>query len=461
MKTAQHPVATDHPEYDDLMYVVSRVRDCVAGQQTIKAEKTKYLPPIGSAEDYAGYLERALFYNATGRTLLGLDGALSMSPPTITFDLSNETIATFVAQVDQLPLTAEQLESSRACLLISRGVNDDLPSCSLWFSESIVNWKMEMRNGMPELVLLVLETAEDAGGLYEHKVVKVRYSYYIQDGVCWQEKFLYVDDVWVSAEKEIVRAAGGAAFSYIPAMIVGATGLNQPYIERPVLADLADVNISHYHNSADLEHGRHWTALPTAWASGFPTHDASGAVVKFVVGGKSAWITEQPGAQCGYLEFSGAGLSHLAEGLREKQAMMAVQGARILEEAKAAGESAETIRQRLVGEKSILRRIAVTGSQAKTWAIKELVRWQLATDIDGSYEINADFLSQSMDAGMLSTLVAALQSDAISYSTFFAALKNGGIIPDGRTLEDEKLEIEQNPRQKEPFQGGFGGGFGS
>jgi hypothetical protein len=460
----KHPVSINHPKYDSLMKVVERVRDCVAGQPRVKEQRTKYLPMMGSAEDYDAYLERAMFYNATGRTLLGLDGALNMAAPSITFDLENPIIAHFVNQVHSLQLVPEQLESSRACLLISRGDGDALPSCSLWFAESIVNWKMRTVNGLPELKLLVLETSEASSGVFDHNDTRVRYAYTINElGLCTQQQFLFVDDDWIATDApQVVMSAGGRELTYIPAIIVGATAINQLYIERPVLADLADINLSHYMNSADLEHGRHWTALPTAWASGFPTHDTSGAVVKFVVGGKSAWITEQQGAACGYLEFTGAGLGHLAEGLRDKQAMMAVQGARILEEAKAAGEAADTIRQRLIGEKSVLRRIAITASEAKTWAIRELVKWQLpVTEVEGSYEVNADFLTSAMDSGMLATLVSALQSDAISYSTFFHALKNGGLIPEGRTLDDEKKEIEENPQRKDPFEGGssFGGGW--
>ena len=54
--------------------------------------------------------------------------------------------------------------------------------------------------------------------------------------------------------------------------------------------------------TTDYKHGMHFTALPTAWVSGFPKDDP------LRMGANAAWVTETPGATAGFLEFKGDGL---------------------------------------------------------------------------------------------------------------------------------------------------------
>ena len=49
-------------------------------------------------------------------------------------------------------------------------------------------------------------------------------------------------------------------------MVRGIRG--RMWIEVP-LEDIIAVNLDHYRLDADFKHGLHFTALPTAWVSGF------------------------------------------------------------------------------------------------------------------------------------------------------------------------------------------------
>ena len=42
-----------------------------------------------------------------------------------------------------------------------------------------------------------------------------------------------------------------------------------PHVDKLPLADIIAVNLDHYRLNADYKHGLHFTALPTAWVSGF------------------------------------------------------------------------------------------------------------------------------------------------------------------------------------------------
>ena len=63
-----------------------------------------------------------------------------------------------------------------------------------------------------------------------------------------------------------------------------------PDVDRMPLNDLMVLNLDHYRLDADFKHGLHYTALPTAWVSGF---DKSATLR---IGSSTAWVSETPGA---------------------------------------------------------------------------------------------------------------------------------------------------------------------
>src|SRR5690606_39611377 len=70
-----------HPDYIRSAPLWRKVRDACAGEDAIKAAGELYLPdPSSDRADpharrrYGRYLERAVYFNATGRTLQGLVG---------------------------------------------------------------------------------------------------------------------------------------------------------------------------------------------------------------------------------------------------------------------------------------------------------------------------------------------------------------------------------------------------
>src|SRR5206468_661127 len=134
---------------------------------------------------------------------------------------------------------------------------------------------------------------------------------------------------------------------FIPFTFVGATSLS-PNVDKPPLLDLVEVNLSHYRSSADLEHGRHYTALPTPWVSGMRPDS------NLRIGAGVAWVLEDPTAKAGMLEFTGQGLQALEKALESKEKQMAVLGARLLEMQPRLQETAEAVRLRHNGDAATL-----------------------------------------------------------------------------------------------------------
>jgi hypothetical protein len=75
----------------------------------------------------------------------------------------------------------------------------------------------------------------------------------------------------------------GKPLEHIPFVFHGPTH-SLPHVDKLPLADIIAVNLDHYRLNADYKHGLHFTALPTAYLSGF---DKKGS---FPIGSSAAWV---------------------------------------------------------------------------------------------------------------------------------------------------------------------------
>ena len=77
------PVNSTHPDYDASAVDWSRARDVLAGEDAVKAGGEKYLPRLDSQtdEEFAAYVERASYFNASARTSEAYLGLMFRRPP--------------------------------------------------------------------------------------------------------------------------------------------------------------------------------------------------------------------------------------------------------------------------------------------------------------------------------------------------------------------------------------------
>src|SRR5512137_1344943 len=77
------PVNSTHPDYDAALPAWLRARDVLAGEDAVKAGGEKYLPRLDSQseDEFAAYVKRASFFNATARTCEAYLGLVFRRPP--------------------------------------------------------------------------------------------------------------------------------------------------------------------------------------------------------------------------------------------------------------------------------------------------------------------------------------------------------------------------------------------
>ena len=454
-------VDTKHKEYTENYEAWERCEHAAEGQDEIHEYGVKYLPRLSGQNDdeYFAYKQRALYYNATARTIDGLTGMLFMKPETIEAPAAMDSI---IADVTMGGLSLHQFAEviSEEVITIGRcGVLVDYPPivnavtlaqaqaqgarpyATMYDAESIINWKTGRINNVEQLTLVVLEEENEIP--VDEFESKCEPQWRVLDLVnnAYRQRIFRKDKrgEFILVE-EIYPQINGRVINKIPFEFFSVRD-NSPCVDKPPLLDLVDVNLSHYRTTADYEHGLHFTGLPTPVVTGYYSDDKSASLR---IGSGTAWLLPDPQSKAFYLEFTGQGLGELREALRSKEAMMATLGARILAPEKRAAEAAQTANIHRSSENSVLASIAQSISVGLTHVMEWLRDWSNVTG-DVKVELNRDFIPNSMTAQDVDSLVKSWQSGAISHETLFENLVAGDIIAQKVSFDDEMERIATRP----------------
>lgn len=465
------PVDSKHREYKANEIAWQRCRDTIDGEDAVKKQSTVYLPSLGGTggTEYGAYKQRALFFGATSRTVQGLQGAVFRKDYTLEYPESKkpllEDVTEEASNVDVLlrNTVREVLEVGRTGFLVDVSSDDEgvesFAYVAQYKAENIINWRSERINGAQTLVMVALTEMYDdpnAGDADEYnpaEKTQVRILSLIPRARASDdpkaEGMVYKQDVYRKNDKDrwdihetVFPDNKGLQFDYIPFKFINADN-DEPAITKPPLLDMVNVNLSHYRTSADLEHGAHFTALPTAVLSGFDPKKT------YKIGSGTAWVTSNYQARAVYLEYTGQGLGALRDLKKDKEQMMAVLGARFLEESKRVGEAAETLRIRASADAGTLESMVGVIDEA----MSQVLKWHAERSAMSEGQVknikltlNKDFVSARLQAPEIIALMKARQAGEMSQDTFLHNLKEGEVFPDGRTIQEEKdlIEVDSN-----------------
>ena len=426
-------IESTNPLYRETQNKWTRVRDSFLGSDAVKEKGEVYLPKLSSQskEEYEAYVLRAMYVNAIKNTVQGLVGAVMRINPVINapdriMELAQDITGTGVSLNDFISnMLSEQLLMGRQGILVDRTENRTY--LSGYTTEQITNWMDDA------IILKETYITHDTQDHYQ-MTYEVQYRELMID-----EDGDYVIRIWREstgweAVAEFVPTKVGQSLREIPFVALSGNELNLNPTQPPLLS-LVDTNLSMYRTSADLEHGRHFTALPTPYVTGIDGDS------ELRIGSGSAWILPDSSSKAGYLEFTGQGLQALEKAVEEKRGIMASLGASLLQTQKSGIESAESIRLRQNSEASVLVGAVLSVQEGIAKALSLMAEWEgVSGDIE--VELNTDFVDTKISSEDLTALMSAWQSGAISHETFLHNMKKGEIIPTDVTLEDEKDRID-------------------
>lgn len=417
-----------HKEYELIHPDWELCRDTYAGSRVVKKQGIKYLPQPSKMDyrQYDAYVKRSLFFNAIGGTVDGIQGLIWRRAPTIELNSRIEYLNE-LATVDGDSLTMlmqniskELAITGKYLVLIDFNESGEVLFCC-YPAESILNWKYSILNNRKVLTKIVLY--EDH---YSNNDEIIR-EIILEDNTAIHNIYRKkADNDSFDLQDTLVPQFHGKTATEIPLHIFD--------MGKMPLLDLAEVNISHYQSSADLEHGRHLTALPTLIL--YLLDKLSKSEMNLGSGGGEVF---QVGEKIEMLEFKGSGLNYLESALVRKEEQMASLGAKMLEIKPRAAETAETLRLRQAGEVSKLTNIVNATEYGMNKLLKIASDW-MGIAGDSHVEINKDFFDGKMSSSELHELVLSWQSGALPTQALAHQLKKGEMLSPNMT-EEQAIEI--------------------
>lgn len=445
-------VRYQRPEYEAAQNSWRLVRDVCKGSEAVKEAGQLYLPKPNATDTskanearYDSYKQRAVFYNATGRTKNGLVGAVFRvvptftAPPALAYMASDADGSGVSIYQQSQSVLAGVLETGRAFLMVDFPVSEAEAEFSVadlqrggaqavikaYPAEAVINWRTTKVGARQLLSLVVLRESFEVEGEFDAETWPQYRVLRLLDGV-------YAVEVWrqsVSggpfevAEAYIPRKGNGSAWDEIPAGFVGAQN-NDPSVDDSPLYDLAEINIGHYRNSADYEDAAFLCGQPQVFMAGLDEQWVAMLEDKGIYFGSRAILPLPQGGSAGILQAQPNTM--VKEAMDAKERQMVALGARLVEAGGAVKTATESAADN-AAEHSVLSLVASNVSEAYTKALQYAAEFMGAAG-ECLYALNQDFVEARLDPQTLAELVKSWQAGAITDGDLWAQLRKFGLI---------------------------------
>jgi hypothetical protein len=323
----------------------------------------------------------------------------------------------------------ELMITGRCAMVLDFDNQEQRHTISFYQAEDILHWS-DVR-GQEMVRLREAEYSADEFSEASERLIDI----YMEDGRCVAQRHQKIDGKWLTEETSPTRAGG--SLDFFPVVVVNSDEVGMAVNEPPML-NLANLLLGFFRNSADYEQGLHAIGVPTPVVTGLRPEEA-----QFSLGPYTPILIESPDAKAYYLEFAGAGITHLKEAMDEKLLQAMMMGARLLQPRRQV-ESAEAAKTRMGAETSLLNSLTRVAELSVELIFEMWLKWsnRNAAETDYSYALNRDFVEESFDPNVVRVINESEMSGVISPLTAFNLRKRFEIYEDGTTFEAEQDLIE-------------------
>ncbi len=463
-----------HPDYRNVSTSWQKLRDVLAGAETIKAEGETYLPSFSQdaiqTKGYADYLARAVFTPFTQKVHKGMLGTLFKRKPILKSNLSErlvnfDGISLVHADFSEFMhnVCSETLAMGRAGVLVDYNDTVKRARALLFRTENILSWEETTDGKLVYLLLrqnmLKIPRITDANAPIEPtnpasnytKSTYLAYEISPTDGLCYATLF---DDSLNPVSKTLIRARG-KALTHIPFTFFGSED-NTARIQSSSLIDVADMNIAHYQNYALLQLGRKHTAFPI-YVVQVPENAAETA--SYALNPSVVWEVPESSKPM-VLEFFGQGLNHLRESLTQLESQMVQISARLvgLRDLTSKYEDREIFKILFSAEQSTLLDMAKVVTRGMEKVLEDYV---LFNSIPGKpddwgiqVKFNHDLRVSNIEARELRAVALMHADGLLPLSESYRILKANNFIDEDTSFNDYKnlVMAEREERRQEKFE---------
>lgn len=460
-------ITTKHADYDANIALWKKVDDVCKGQKTIKDAGKAYLPvpeTFGSsdAERYKDYLGRAVFYGVTGRTLGSYVGTAFNKLPDFTRPDDLEYLERNADGSGRSIFQCSQRMLRSILKQYRCGVYVDFPTVAASKNRA----EDKIKGAYPMIHILEATVIEDwdhivVGNQRKLSFVKIRESVSEREPDGFSSKtqdqyrvlrlehseqgFVYTvqvyildkDKNWVAQEKIIPTDYSGATWEYIPFTFCGAVD-NTDEINNAPLLDLADLNLAHYRNSADVEESGFIIGQPTVSLPAVT--DQQYEIIKrdkLAIGVRSGFPTK--------VEIVQAQENNLAKQLmNEKMTAMKELGARLIEVGSANKTATQADNEDSI-QHSVVSLAVSNISEALTMALRWCAKFALANHEFGPNELNylisQDFNKPKFSEERAKRLYDAAISENLPWSVWYKYEQTGAFSE--LSFEEMRIKLDQ------------------
>lgn len=439
-------------EYSSALRGWERVRAACSGEDAVK--KLPNVLPYLNAHDKTAenaarnemYLERAVYFNACGRTLEGLIGLAFARDPEVEFgvfkyladDADGRGVSIY--HIAQQALSGV-LQTGRHGILTDF-INGE-PRLVGYKAEEIINWRVEYIKGKKTLTLLVLqENTEESDGEFGMTSVDRYREYRLVDGKV-------VSRVWekgeasdhVSKDVQISRPdSRNPSFTEIPFEFIGSI-TNTPDVQPSPLRGLAEMNFAHFRDSADYQDSVFFSGQVQPWISGLSEEWRDNLQTNKLYVGSRNPILLPVGGTFGFAQAQPNML--VKEAMDKKEKLLVALGARVVEQSEITKTATQAAGDIATGT-SVLGLCCANVSEAIGRAMQRCGLFKNSKLFtDAKFRITQDFSEQVMDANKLAAMVNAWMSGAIAVADLRDYMKRLGAIRPERTNEQINEEVSQ------------------
>jgi hypothetical protein len=438
-------LATVHPDYEEQRCAWMRIRDSYKGQEHIKKLGVDYLPPTtGMAKltaggayqwskdgllKYCNYKMRALFPGDMAEMVRTAIGILWNKDATIEVPKKLEYIKEeATSEGDTILQLMRDINVEQ--LLVGRcGLLADLPTrvrrqaarpyFTMYKAEKILNWDIGSRGLVPyrQLNHVVLDESEN------ERQADLSYSYVEKylvlsignldpndtDGFYYYGRFRGVPDV--GGNGAITGGAGSPLFTsagmkkaamnlpFLPFVFINSTHIN-PRMEAPPHIDLADLIVSLYQNSANLEQQIHEQSQETLVIPG------GASDVDYAIG-VGAVLTPPINGDAKFIGIDGKGLPEAQKHYQNKRIQIERRSGQMIDTRSLQRESGESLKTRLAAQTATLSMIAKACGWGMTRGLKHMAVMVGADPNEVKVKPNVNFLNPELFAKTLVELMQA------------------------------------------------------
>jgi len=465
-----------------LLPLYQLIRDAIDGEVKIKAGKTKYLPQPNAEDEsdeniqrYKAYVERAVFYNVTARTLKGFVGQVFLRDPVIevptllkiveedangggvNITQSSKKAVGYVLSHGRAGLFVDYPATEGVASRAQLEAGDIRPTLNLYAPWRVLNWRTTKRGAREILSLVVLsETyiqSDDGFEMKEAEQFRVlrlgKSKDNVQDNIDEGED-VYTVEVWRKeggkfgiSESYQPRDSSGALLKEIPFTFIGAEN-NDVDIDNPPLYDLASLNVAHYRNSADYEESCFIVGQPTPYFAGLTEEWVNKVMGGTVTLGSRGAVPLPEGGSAGLLQAEANTMPK--EAMEHKERQMVALGAKLVEQATVQRTATEADLE-ATSENSTLSSSAKNVSAAYKWGLEWCAVFVGVPETGIVFELNTEFDIANMTPQERAQVISEWQSGAITFGEMRENLRKAGVakLDDAKAKTEIEAELADGP----------------